>query len=431
MDEADRMSDVERKLISRMVNSDDIRRVYDMGLRAEVFEDPYHRLMFEFMTDYWLQSQMKQPPTWVVMENEFPSIPLERDVEETTEWCVRWLQERFKKNRIQDLVRRAAERMDNDPDAALSLLWQESYDIRQVVAPRNTRVDMSENAQARRERYNAEKDSADLLGVTFGLEELDEHTRGLRPGELAAVAARTKVGKSWLLANAFVAAHKAGLRPMLYTLEMDIPEMEDRIDCLYSGVSYAAFTRRQLSVDDVVRLEEARRAMSQEGPALLARPERGNRTVRVMTTEARQHGADVLLVDQLSWIDAERHYTGDRAMQMKHGELIADFKQDISSASSGKIPGFIAIQLNRQTMARDATGGGRGSLENFANSDMIGQTVDIALGLWRNQDMRNSNLMGMDIMGTRRCDAKSWLLNWHLNTRTEIRIAEEYTEGEA
>lgn len=420
------MSDVERKLLSKMTQLEHIRRVHDMGMREEVFEDPYNRLMFAFMMEYWQKSQMQQAPTWIVMETEYPSIPLDHEVEETTDWCVEWLQRRFKKNRIQDIVRRAAQSMEDDPDETLRSMWQEAYDTRLIVEPRNTMSDMSTNVQDRRERYNVDKDNPNLLGVSFGLAELDEHTRGLRPGELAAIAARTKVGKSWILANCFVSAHKTGLRPLLYTLEMDIAEMEDRIDCLYSGVSYSKFIKRELSMDDMLDLEKARAELEKAGIAPLARPERGDRTVRMMTTQARQMGADIVLMDQLSWIDAEHHYTGDKAMQMKHGDLVSDLKQDIGSASAGKLATFIAIQHNRRATERDQTG--RGSLENLANSDLIGQTIDIGLGLWRNQDMRNSNLMGLDIMGTRRCDAKSWLLNWHLNSRTEIRIAEEYVE---
>lgn len=428
------MSDVERRLLSKMVSQEDIQRVYDMGVREELFEDPYNRIMFGFMMNYWKSSAMKCAPTWVVMEAEYPSQPLDVEVEETTQWCCEWLKKRFVVNTTQDIIRRTAALLgeaqtsaDGDPARALQTMWQEAYAAVQVTNPRSVRSDMSVNAQERRERYNR-RDDSELLGMSFGLAEVDEHTRGLLPGELAAVAAYTKVGKSFLLANAYVSAHKAGKRPVMFTLEMDIEEMEDRIDCLYSGVSYSDFTRRQLSFDDIVKLDAGREELTKTGLAPLARPERGDRTVKTMVTEARQLGADVILVDQLSWVDAERDYSGDSAMRLKHGELIVDFKEEISRASAGKIPGFVAIQLNRQTMTRDATGSGRGALENFANSSLIEQTVDIALGLWRNQDMRNSNLMGLDIMGTRRCDKKAWLLSWHLSRRTEISVAEEYVE---
>lgn len=422
------MSDVEHKLLSLMTSVEEVQKVYDLGLRPEAFEDPVTRLMFEFMMDYWTKSQMKAAPTWVVMEIEYPGEPLDVEVEETTQWCCEWLQERFIRNRTQDIIRRTAEKMYQDPTGALKMMWQEAYEATAVITPRTTYSDMSKNKAERRERYARDRDNLDLRGMSFGLAEVDEHTRGLLPGELAAVAAYTKVGKSWLLANAYVSAHKTGKRPLLYTLEMDREEMEDRIDCLYSGVSYSKFVERSLSFEDMDKLLVAQDELERTGIAPLARPERGDRTVKAMMTKARQEGADMILVDQLSWIDAEQVYTGDSATRMKHGDLVVDLKEEISRASQGKLPCFLAIQLNRQTMSRDTSGGGRGALENFANSSMIEQTVDIALGLWRTQDMRNSNLMGMDIMGTRRCDKKAWLLNWHLNSRTEIRVAEEYVE---
>lgn len=424
------MSTVERKLLSKMTELDSIQRVYDHGVRPEVFEEPINRAVFEFMMNYWLTAKMKAAPTWVAMETEFPFIPLDTEVEETVDWLCDWLKKRFSVNTAQDIIRRTAQQVNEDPTKALGAMWHEAYDAVQVTAPRNLAVDMSQTTAARRERYARDKDSPDLRGMTLGLAELDEHTRGLLPGELAAVAAYTKVGKSWLLANAFVSAHKIGRRPLLYTLEMDIEDMEDRIDCLYSGVSHSRLIGRNLSFEEMDRLLVSQEELQKAGLAPLARPERGDRTVKAMTTRARQLGADLLLIDQLSWVDAERDYSGDKAMTMKHGELIVDIKEEISRASAGKIPCFMAIQLNRETM-REPSGGGRGALKNFANSSMIEQTVDFALGLWQNQDMRNSNLMGLDIMGSRRGDRKSWMLDWHLSSRTEIRIAEEYDERPA
>ena len=427
------MSDVELKLLSQMTRQDEIKRVYDNGIRAEVFEDPLNQLVFRFMMKYWMDSQMKVAPTWVVMQTEFPAIALEEETEETTQWLCDWLKRRYVVNRAQDIIRRTAKCLgeeqikdDGNPTLALNAMWQEAYEAAQIVRPSSTYGDMATNKAERRERYARDRDNPDLLGVSFGLAELDEHTRGCRNGEMAAVAAYTKVGKSWLLANAYVSNHKIGRRPILFTLEMHRQEMEDRIDCLYSGVSYSKFMRRELDFDEMDRLMAAQDELERTGIAPLARPERGDRTVKTMFTQARQLEADFVLIDQLSWVDAERTYTGDSAMRMKHGELAFELKEETSRASAGELPTFIAIQLNRAVMNND--NGGRGALYNFANSSMIEQTVDIALGLWQNQDMRNSNVMGMDIMGSRRGDRKSWLLNWHLNARTEIRIAEEYQE---
>ena len=425
------MSAEERKILSKMTELDGISRVWEMGLRYEAFEDPINRFAFQFMVDYWLDSQMRNAPTWVVMETEYPQIALEKTVEETTDWLIERLKKRYATNQLQDVMRRALDKSNSeDPVGTLDKLWLDAYDAAQVNAPRYSRVDITESIEARRERYSRDVQSRAITGVPIGLTELDDHTRGILPGELCAAAAYTKVGKSWLLAQAFTTALRSGLRPIFFTLEMGIPEMEDRIDALYSGVSYQRLSQRDLNPEEIIALRTAQDEMARlredERRGFVERPQRGERTVKHMVSRARQVGANFLIIDQLSFIDAERQYTGDSALRMKHGELVFELKDEIARESVGKLPCLLAVQLNR---AAASTGnGGRGELYNFANSSMVEQTVDLALGLWRNTEMRANNAMGLDIMGSRRCDTRSWTLAWHLTARTEISVREEFIE---
>ena len=422
-------SSIERKLLSRMTTQDGISRVWDMGLRGEVFDDPIHRFVFQFMVDYWLGTQMTQPPTWVVMEAEYPQVPLDHEVEESTEWLVEWLQRRYAGAEVQELLRNAARTSKDDPQGTLDRMWHEAYDAVQATAPRYSRVDVTETVAARRERYARDVERQARAGVPIGLEELDDHTRGILPGELCAAAAYTKTGKSWLLAHTFTAALRAGLRPIFFTLEMGIPEIEDRVDALWSGVSFQRLSQRELTFEESARLRAAQDEMAAlDGGGLIERPQRGERTVKHMVSRARQAAADVLIIDQLSFSDADRAYTGDSALRMKHGDLVFELKDEISRESAGKLPCLLAVQLNRAAAA--GGNGGRGELYNFANSSMVEQTVDLALGLWRNQEMRANNAMGLDIMGARRCDTRSWTLAWHLTDRTDIHVREEFLENE-
>jgi replicative DNA helicase len=409
-----------------MTDLHEITRIWDMGVRREVFEDPINGFAFQFMIEYWKDAQMRTAPTLSVMESEFPQLPLPVIVEETTDWLVDWMKHRYSSRTVQTIVRDVMKLTASEPVAALEKLWHDAYDASQNNVPRYSRVDMAQTVADRRERYNREVRDNQMAGVSIGLAELDEHTRGILPGELCAAAAYTKTGKSWLLANAFVAAHRSGLRPLFFTLEMGVPEIEDRIDAIYSGVSYQRYSQRDLNPAESAALRDSQDAMAASGPAWVERPQRGERTVKHMVSRARQLGADFLIIDQLSFIDAERDYTGDSALRMKQGDIIFELKDEIARESAGKIPCLLAVQLNRQA----AAGGGRGELYNFANSSMIEQTVDLALGLWRNTEMRANNAMGLDIMGSRRCDTRSWTLAWHLTDRTEIRIREEYIEND-
>lgn len=420
------MSSHERKLLSRMTDSREIARIWEMGVRREVFEDPANGFAFQFMVDYWKDAQMQAAPTVEVMQAEYPQVSLPGEVEETTDWLVSWIKNRYSSRRVQGIIRDVLKMTVDEPVAALERLWHDAYDASQNNVPRYSRVDIRETVSARRERYNRDVQQQAMAGVRLGLEELDSHTRGVLPGELCAAAAYTKTGKSWLLANAFVAALRAGLRPVFFTLEMGVAEIEDRIDAIYSGVSYQRLSQRSLDFDESAALRTAQDQMAAAGPGWIERPQRGERTVKNITSRARQLGADFLIVDQLSFIDAERQYSGDSALRMKHGDIIFELKDEIARESAGKIPCLLAVQLNRQAAA--GGGGGRGELYNFANSSMVEQTVDIALGLWRNTEMRANSAMGLDIMGSRRCDVRSWTLAWHLTERTEIRIREEYIE---
>ncbi len=419
----------ERKLLSRMTTQTGMSRVWDLGLRADVFEDPVNRFVFEFMTDYWLSAHMKSPPTAAVMDAEYPQVDLPAEVLETTEYLVDYLKRRYSSRLSMAVIREAVKTVNADPAGTLTTLWHNAYEAAQVNVPRHCRVDVTVNVDARRERYARDLESQARAGVALGLDDLDDHTRGILPGELCAAAAYTKTGKSWLLAHAFVTALRNGLRPIFFSLEMGIPEIEDRIDALYSGVSFQRLSQRSLTAPEIIRLRDAQdemAALQYEGrEGLIERPERGDRTVKHMVSRARQAAADLLIIDQLSFIDAERSYTGDSALRMKHGELIFELKDEISRESAGKIPCLLAVQLNRQA----AASGGRGELYNFANSSMVEQTVDLALGLWRNTEMRANAAMGLDIMGSRRCDTRSWTLGWHLTDRTEITVREEFFEN--
>lgn len=415
------MSDLEKKLLAKMTSQAEIQRVWEQGIRSEVFEDPVNRLVFEWMIDYWIESQMLAAPTWVALETKFPSVQIDTDVEETTGFLIEHLKQRYSWNQLQRLlIDHATDEAADDPIKATNNLWRTAYDVAEVVAPRNTRSNMADNVAARRQRYARREQQPD--GLPLGFPELDEHTRGLLPGELAAVVAYTKTGKTWWLVQAAVAALRAGYTPLIMTLEQRIEEMEDRIDAVFSGVSYQAISQTTLTVPQSLELRAAQDRMAALGNVYVEKPQRGERTVKNMTSRCRQLGADYLIIDQLSFVDAEREYHGDKATTAKHGDLIFDLKDEINRDSVGLIPCMLAVQMNRQGGSRD---GGRGEMFNIANSSMIEQTVDIALGLWRTPEMRTSHAMGIDIMGSRRSDLKSWIASWHLTERTEFLIREE------
>lgn len=418
--------DLERATLQILVEREQLREVWDRGLRGEFFNDVLNRACFEFILSYWLDSSMESAPTKAVIGYEFPGITFEEEpVEETASWLVEKLKERYARNQVQELVRTAAKQSGSgEVHESIKTLYQGSWDVLQSVIPRVGRSDLSQNVMERRQRYLERSQRPDgLRGAPTGFIEIDEHTSGTMPGEVAVVGGYAKTGKSWFLANSAVEARRAGFTPYLATMELSVPEFEDRVDAKISGISYQKIQRGQMDFDDIRILSEAQDEFAQLGSFFMERPPTGERTVQYLVNRARDLGADYLLIDQLSFIEAKRDYRDNKRLEV--GEKISDLKIEASQDSSRAIPVLIASQLNRDAKTQRK---GRGGMENLAESGFIEQAVDIAYGLSQSTEMRANRSMVCDIMGARRTAPGSWLLQWDLTERTAFSVRERYDD---
>lgn len=410
--------DIEKALVRSLTTSEIIQEVWDLGLRSEVFEDPIQQQQFRFILDYWLDNSMSLAPTPEVLVEEFG--PQEDyEPEESVRWLVEKLKSRYVTNQTQNLMRRVALDTVDDPQGSLGTLYSESWQIKENVTPRAARKNMATSIQERRIRY-AEKAENQDPGAPIGIEEVDQFTGGILPGELAIVAGYAKTGKSFSLVNAAVQARRQGYTPYVASLEQSVEEFEDRVDAFHSGVGYGKLQRGELTPTELDRLNASQEQFASLGPFYLESPPRGERTVVSIVNRARQLGADYLIIDQLSWLDTRERY---RERRDEYKELIYDLKEEIGRATAGTLPCLMAVQFNRQSGPK-----GRGQMNNIANAADIEQTVDIAYGLYRSDEMRAQNSMVLDIMGSRRTDEESFLLGWYLDRESSIFYRRRFEE---
>ncbi|OBY33499.1 DnaB-like helicase C-terminal domain-containing protein [Mycolicibacter kumamotonensis] len=412
------MSDIERRLLSCLTDPAEIARVYDSGLRPEAFEEPITRAAYAFTIEYWLDSQMKMAPTPFVIEQEFPGFALLPDVEESPLWLAESLQRSCAVNDAQEMLREAAASLHEDPIAALRKLHASAYQAVERVSPRLLRSDMTD-PQERRQRYVERNQRPGGIGLTLGIPELDAHIGGIMPGELVALGAFAKTGKTWFLVNAAVSLRKAGYTPIFFTLEMSIAEIEDRIDAMFSGVSYSSLSHGDLNHEQMQRLTQAQDSLAEMGGILVESPEEGDRTVASMLARARQAGADLVIIDQLSHMEAGRR---TRDLKDHRGTVLKQLSIELSRPRQ-ELPCLLAVQLRRPD--KDSKASGDIELHHFADAAETEREVDLALGLSRTGQERQNNAMKLRMLGSRRSDIKNWLLNWQLSERTEISVLEE------
>jgi len=402
------VSDLEKKLLGRLLEPADIAEVWDCGVRAEHFENPLLQAVFNFTVDYWQSSQMRSVPTRWVLEQEFSGYHPPTGVTEEVFELASLLRRRYVTNQLQEMLRKAAVDSHVDPLSALKELHAAAYAATETVTPRLTRVNMADTAEQRKEGYLHTGPHAAQIGVPYGIDLLDSYTGGIYPGELSVVGAFAKTGKTWFLCNAAVAALRAGFRPVIFTLEVSFADIQQRIDALYSGVGYNHITRNTLTEEQRRQLCEAVDDLASRGGIAIERPDPGDRTVSHIVTRTRQLAGDYLIIDQLSRLESG---IATRSTKELRAAVMSQLSTEISRSDS-KIPCLMAVQQRR--------GDEEPTLESFADAAEIEREVDMALGIYRNAELRHAQQMRCSILGSRRSDATAFLLDWQLTGVTRI-----------
>lgn len=276
----------------------------------------------------------------------------------------------------------------------------------------------------RRRRYEERAAfDGDVAGVPIGLHEIDSHSFGILPGELALVAALSKTGKTFLLAHAAIAARRAGYTPYFASLELSVTDMEDRLDAVLSGLSYEKIQKGKLTDDEHKTLNEEQDKFSALGSTFVEKPPKNERTVPFLVNRAWDVGADFLVIDQLSFLESatQNNY---RDGHIRVGDIVNDLKLEISQDDTHAMPTLMAVQINREGSKADKL-----KLQHLALTSSLEQIADAVYGLSQSEEMRANRSMQMEQLGFRRGASKSWLLAWELGNRTNIAVRQEISQA--
>ena len=410
--------DIEKAVIGALATPEDIKTALEEGLNPELFSDPFHAGVVEFTIGYYKGSL--KAPSPAVLEEQFGQPVEVESASESLVWLVDRLKTNHKSGELQDMLRDGAAGAFEDPDATVDELYRRLWELRQNVSSHRNRVDLSENITDRREAYH-QRLAVRGQAAPIGFEEVDSFTGGIRPGEIVTVAGYAKQGKSWTLVNAAVEAKKQGYTPYVASLELDVDTFSERIDAVFSGIGYGKMSRGALLPNDLDRLHEAQEELADLGPFYVENPVPEERTADHLVSRARQLGCDYIIIDQLSWIRPTRNHQNRRDAYL---EVLETLKLSAGSTMEGPLPVLLAVQFNREAGPK-----GRGSMENMANAADIEQITDMMFGLYRTDEMRADDAIVLDMLGSRRSDLRSWLLNWELDQRCDFHVRGVYVEG--
>lgn len=226
----------------------------------------------------------------------------------------------------------------------------------------------------------------ETIGIPSGIEKLDLHVYGWKPGRLHILGARPGCGKTTIAVNfAWHAASVAKKNVLFFTNEMDAIEISEKVMSLVAAVDTSKLERGDLSDDEMDRISEASerfyfsKLRIADDTRMYA--QRLFQTIRRMH---RQGKCDFAIVDYLQ----QYRFEGKHDFRMRHLE-IAEITMELKMlAKELGIPILCLAQLSRE-----ADKGAAPTLASLKDSGSIEQDADVVMLLYKEQKVENDRVI--------------------------------------
>lgn len=206
--------------------------------------------------------------------------------------------------------------------------------------------------------------------IKTGFKELDEIIGGWdRQEELATIAARTNMGKSWILLKCAIAAMEQGLTVGIYSGEMTDKKVGYRIDTLISHISNSAIIRGNREVQNDYKKYIDSLSEKYSGTIKILTPSMlgGPAGVQALQAFIEKDNLDMLCVDQHSLLEDDRHAKNPV-------EKASNISKDLKNLQVlKKIPIIAVSQQNRASTENGV------DTSHIAQSDRIAQDSTIII----------------------------------------------------
>lgn len=188
-------------------------------------------------------------------------------------------------------------------------------------------------------------------GEPTGIEAIDSHTGGMRPGELWVIGAKTSGGKSVLMLQMAAQMIANGKRVAIFSLELGVEEVMARIVCGQTRVPMSQIMNpRQLDKMGLQKIQRAVGSLSEQDFAIcdmsgLTMDQITAHCVRLKETR----GIDLVVIDYLQMVSAQRIKGQNREQ-----EVAGISRQCKQLAKRLKCPVLTATQLNEAGQSRES-----------------------------------------------------------------------------
>ena len=298
-------------------------------------------------------------------------------------------------------------------EAARVYLSEQLQDLESVGSEAAPEGDIKDDVEDLWQKYNyLEENPEESSGIPYGIAEVDEVTGGVRPGDLALIAAFTGVGKSHLLASLAWNAMRTGHNLSMFTTETTREVMEIRILARHTrlpkfkcpgGINAHDIMSGTLSSDhkDVFR-DALYDFKSEAGKLIMVQmPSSGN--VDYVHAKANQYNRkfplELVLIDSINLLRSSIRYPSKREMLE---DLLQDFKRFSSAFDSGRGVGVVSPwQMSRTAWREAVDNGGRYSLASLSDTSESEKSPGQILTLMKGEDVGEPGRVSIQVLKNR------------------------------
>ena len=277
-------------------------------------------------------------------------------------------------NKLKDLTEANDLTIDDYQARAQEIIFQatsESNDLEKHI------YNMEEVLMESFSNYMDRKHKKADVGLRSGFISLDNLIGGFKRGHLSVIAASTSMGKTAFAINVAKNVLKRNAKVAIISLEMDAPEVVDRMVVQESQVNAWKYTQGETNDEEDQRVSKALDNLH-ELPLMIS-DERGLNTAQIRARlrkfKAQMDGMDLAVVDYLQMIQLPEEHAQNTARAV--GQIVLQLR---NLASELDIPVILISQISRSFTSRTDK---RPVLSDLRDSGNIEEVADGVIFLYR------------------------------------------------
>ena len=258
---------------------------------------------------------------------------------------------------------------------------------------------LSQIAEENKDKYFVDNETEKTY---IGLSKLDDLLGGLEGGDMIVIGARPAVGKSAFVTQITSNLSEQGKRIGFYNLEMQEKQVYERFVASQSGIGLTRIRRaKKFLGDEKERFDKANEVLEKRDNIVIST---GSKSVGEIRSESRHMGYDIIIIDYLQLLKADKEYRGNR-----YAEVGAISKSIKALAMELNIPIIALSQLNRVSEARDTK---EPTMAELREAGDIEQDASVIMLLW-NLSNEDSSKKGCKVEKQRQGQTGKVVMNFN------------------